>query len=91
MNYNFINESFESLVSGVRVNKIELENFIAFKDNSFILKHNIDAISQFLKFLNSSENIFIMNGFMGSGKTYVADSFIDFLSWFVITIYPSEL
>ncbi len=80
MNYNFINESFESLVSGVRVNKIELENFIAFKDNSFILKHNIDAISQFLKFLNSSENIFIMNGFMGSGKTYVADSFIDFLS-----------
>ena len=80
MNYNFINESFDSLVSGVRVNKTELENFIAFKDNSFILKHNIDAISQFLKFLNSSENIFILNGFMGSGKTYVADLFIDFLS-----------
>lgn len=80
MNYNFINESFNSLISGVKVNKTELENFIAFKDNSFILKHNIDAISQFLKFLNSSENIFILNGFMGSGKTYVADLFIDFLS-----------
>ena len=30
--------------------------------------------------MESSDNIFILNGFMGSGKTYVADCFLDFIS-----------
>lgn len=80
MNYNFIKDSFDSIFSGAKVNVEDLENFIAFKDNSFILKHNIEAIVKFLKFLNGQDNIFILNGFMGSGKTYVADSFLDYIN-----------
>lgn len=80
MDYNFIKESFKSTVDGNRVNVSDLEKFVAFKENSFILNHNIVALSEFLKFLNDpQENIFILNGFMGSGKTYVADCFIDFV------------
>lgn len=80
MSYNFIKDTFESFFSGSHVDISDLEKFVAFKENSFILKHNIEALNQFLKFLKGSDNIFILNGFMGSGKTYVADCFLDFLS-----------
>ena len=78
MSHNFIKNDIKSIFSGIQVNISELENILAFKENSFILRHNIDAVIQFLKFLKSQENIFILNGFMGSGKTYVADIFTDF-------------
>lgn len=80
MNYNFIKDNLRYLVNGLRVDKSALELFIEGRDNSFILNHNIDAISSVLSFLNSSDNIFILNGFMGSGKTYVADFLLDFIS-----------
>ena len=57
-----------------------LESFIADRDNGFILKHNIKAISQILHFLNTSDNVFILNGFMGSGKTYTVDCILDFIN-----------
>lgn len=80
MDYNFVKDIYVSIVDGLKVDNSILENFVADRENSFILKHNIDAISQILKFLNSSENIFILNGFMGSGKTYVADCILDFIN-----------
>lgn len=79
MNYNFIKENLNSIIKGTRVDISTLEVFIAGKENSFILNHNIEAISSMLSFLNSDNNIFILNGFMGSGKTYIADLFVDFL------------
>ena len=72
MSYNFVN--------GTRVDKSALEVFIAGKESSFILNHNIDAISSLLSFLNSSDNTFILNGFMGAGKTYIADLLLDFIN-----------
>ncbi|MCD7878640.1 MAG: hypothetical protein LUG16_01750, partial [Candidatus Gastranaerophilales bacterium] len=39
-----------------------------------------DTIYQLLKFFKSSENIFILNGFAGSGKTYAVDAALYFLS-----------
>lgn len=79
MNYNFIKENLNSIINGLRVDKSALEVFIAGKENSFILNHNIDGISSLLSFLNSTENIFILNGFMGAGKTFVADFLLDFI------------
>ena len=80
MDYNFVKDIYVSIVDGLKVDNSILENFVADRENSFILKHNIKAISQILKFLNSSENVFILNGFMGSGKTYVADCILDFIN-----------
>ncbi len=79
MNYNFIKDNFSSFTDGLRVNEEALKNYVAFNENGFILKHNLSAISEILKFLNSSNNIFILNGFMGSGKTYIADNIINFI------------
>ena len=80
MNYNFLKEEINDFIDGTRVNKTALENSIEGKENSFILKHNIDAISSILNFLNSPDNIFILNGFMGSGKTYTADFILKFIN-----------
>lgn len=81
MNYNFIKNKLKTMVNGATVDDAALEFFISGESNSFILNHNIDAIKNILKFLNTPENnIFILNGFMGSGKTYVADFILDFIS-----------
>ena len=80
MEYSFIKDIFKSALSDLRSDNSTLESFLAERENSFILKHNIDALSQVLRFLNSSDNIFILNGFMGAGKTYVADCLLDFIS-----------
>lgn len=79
MSYNFIKNNLNTLVNGLRVDKSALELFIEGLDNSFILTHNIDAVCTILSFLNSSDNIFVLNGFMGAGKTYVADFILDFI------------
>jgi len=80
MNYNFLKENLNDFIDGTRVNKTALEHSIEGKENSFILKHNIDAISSILNFLNGSDNIFVLNGFMGSGKTYTADFILEFIN-----------
>jgi len=80
MNYNFIKDIYIPIVQDLRIDNSILENFVAERENSFILKHNLEALSKMLGFLNSSDNIFILNGFMGSGKTYVADCFLDFVN-----------
>ena len=80
MNYKFIKENLNSIINGLRVDKSALEVFIAGKESSFILNHNIDGISSILSFLNSADNIFILNGFMGAGKTFVADFLLDFIN-----------
>lgn len=80
MSYEFIKESFDDIYNEGRVNESDLIDFLAFKENNFILKHNISAIVNFLKFLKSPNNIFILNGFMGSGKTHCANIFTDFIS-----------
>lgn len=79
MSYNFVKENLKTVVNGTRVDKSALEVFIAGKESSFILNHNIDAISSLLTFLNSADNTFILNGFMGAGKTYIADLLLDFI------------
>lgn len=79
MSSKFIKDSYLSLISGVKVDNSSLEQVFAFNRNSFILKHNIEAVSKFVKFLKSSENIFILNGFMGAGKSVLAESFIEFV------------
>ncbi len=73
MNYNFIKDNLRSLINGVQIDTSALELLIVDKDNSFILNHNIEAISELIKFLDGSDNIFVLNGFMGSGKTACVD------------------
>ena len=80
MMYNFFNEKFSSLINGTDVNYGALEKYLENKEKGFILKHNEDAIAKIIQFLNSNEKVFLLNGFMGSGKTYVADCICDFVS-----------
>ncbi len=89
MSYNFIKDILSPVVDELNTDVSALESFIVERDNSFILKHNIYAISQILNFLNSSENIFILNGFMGSGKTYTAECMLDFVNENVL-IFKNE-
>ncbi len=80
MSYNFLKDEIKKTISSYSASIEMLENFLTFKDNNYILKHNIDSLFQILKFLNSSENIFILNGFMGSGKTVVCENIVNFIS-----------
>lgn len=80
MSYSFIKESIKSLYKEGGISASDLEDFLAFKENNYILKHNIPAFLSFLNFLESSNNIFILNGFMGSGKTHTVNIFTDFVS-----------
>lgn len=89
MNYNFLKESLLSEYIQGRINEADLENFLVFKPDNFILKHNISAIAQFIKFLQSENNIFLLNGFMGSGKTKTVDIFSDFLEDNVLVFQTS--
>lgn len=80
MNYNFLKEDIKETISSYAGTIEQLENFITFAENNFILKHNIDVFYKLLKFLDSPDNIFILNGFTGSGKTYTADAILNFVS-----------
>ena len=91
MDYNFVKDIFKPVTDNLKSDNTALEPFIVERENSFILKHNIFALSKLLKFLSSSDNIFILNGFMGSGKTYVADCFLDFISEDVLIFKNSYL
>ncbi len=91
MDYNFVKDIFKPVTDNLKSDNTALEPFIVERENSFILKHNIFALSELLKFLSSSDNIFILNGFMGSGKTYVADCFLDFISEDVLIFKNSYL
>ena len=80
MNYNFIKENLSKFFGGPNVDRAALEVMIEGQENSFILNHNIRAISKMIKFLSDKENnIFLLNGFMGSGKTYCADFITNFI------------
>ncbi len=80
MDYDFIKDIYKPIISDLSADNSTLESFVAERENGFILKHNINELSKLLRFLNSPDNIFILNGFMGSGKTYAADCFLDFIS-----------
>ncbi len=81
MDFNFIKDIYKSVVNDLRADSSLLSSFVAERDSSFILNHNIDALAKLLKFLNSPDNnIFVLNGFMGSGKTSVADCLVDFIN-----------
>ncbi len=80
MQYEFLNDTFKSFITDGSVSIPDLQKYIAFKEKNFILNHNIEALANIIKFLNSNDNIFILNGFMGSGKTYTADCLSEFIS-----------
>ncbi len=89
MNYNFINKKLSGIIKDSKTDKEALEVYLEGQENSFILKHNIDAISFVLNFLSGNENICILNGFMGSGKTYCIDLITDFVDDNVLTFKNS--
>ena len=80
MDYNFIKDIYIPYLRDLRTDETVLKDFVSVRENSFILNHNLNALAQILKFMQSSDNIFILNSFMGEGKTYVADCFLDFIS-----------
>ncbi len=91
MNYNFLKNNIRSFINGVHIDISALELLISDKDNSFILNHNIEAVSQLITFLNGSDNIFVLNGFMGSGKTVCLDFIEDMVDENVLIFNNSYL
>ena len=80
MNYDFIKENLRKLFGGPNIDRAALEVMIEGQGNSFILNHNIKAISKMINFLsNNDNNIFLLSGFMGSGKTYCSDFITNFI------------
>ena len=81
MSYNFINDNLSSMLSGNRVDLASLGFYLTNEDCSFILNHNIEGIERLLTFLNNpNQNLFVLNGFMGSGKTLTAEFMLRFVS-----------
>ena len=81
MSYNFINENLNSILSGNKVDLASLGFYMSSEGCSFILNHNVEGIERLLTFLNNpDQNLFVLNGFMGSGKTLTAEFIILFVS-----------
>lgn len=92
MDYSFIKDNLKTIINGTRVDKTALETLFEKKEVPFILNHNIDVISSAIKFLDSvSENIFVINGFMGDGKTYITEFLLDFIPENVLIFKNSYL
>ncbi len=79
MNYKFLKEETYNLVTNGEIDKSVFNSYIAFEDDYFILNHNINAVADIIKFLKNQQNIFILNGFMGAGKTKIADFIMNFI------------
>ena len=81
MSYNFINENLESIMSGNKIDDASLSFYLNSQGSSFILNHNVDGIEKLLTFLNNpNSNLFILNGFMGAGKTLTAEFALRFVN-----------
>lgn len=79
MNYNFLKDNLNLFLPDLSVDKAILNRFINERDKTFLLKHNIEGIEKILEFINNpKKNIFVLNGFMGSGKTQI----LNFISAF---------
>ena len=90
MSYNFINENLNSILSGNKVDIASLSFYLNSQDSSFILNHNVEGIERLLTFLNNpNQNLFVLNGFMGSGKTLTADFALRFVSEEVLVFKTS--
>lgn len=73
MRYDFLNENIKTSAERRQVDERFLSSFNVSKKDSFIIKTNEDALFELLGFLNSEEQIFILNGFMGAGKSVILD------------------
>lgn len=78
MSSNFINNLYLPAIREAKSDISVLNEFVRDSEHSFILKHNILAASMLLRFLDSDENIFVLNGFMGAGKSCVTDFALNF-------------
>ena len=81
MSYNFINENLNSILNGKKVDLASLGFYMSSAGCSFILNHNVEGIERLLTFLNNpDQNLFVLNGFTGSGKTLTAEFIMRFIS-----------
>jgi len=80
MERRFVKDIYIPVLNNLRTDESALKDFVSMNDSEFILNHNLSSIAQMLKFLDSADNIFILNGFTGSGKSCAADCLLDFVS-----------
>lgn len=73
MRYDFLNEHIKISAERRQVDEKLLSSFKVSKKDAFIIETNEDAFFELLGFLNSEEQIFILNGFMGAGKSVILD------------------
>ncbi len=54
--------------------------------NPFLIENNINQIEKIINFFDSDKKLFLLNGFMGTGKIYVVNQALSFLKDNVITL-----
>ncbi|MDD3237304.1 MAG: tetratricopeptide repeat protein [Candidatus Gastranaerophilales bacterium] len=69
MEHNFLNKEMSEANSGRFLNEGVVTKFHPSFEDKFLLENNIEVLSDLFDFLGSDEKIFVLNGFMGSGKT----------------------
>lgn len=73
MDYKFLKRDFETALKEKQIDNPFFQKFNIEPENQFIINHNIDTVYDVLDFLSDKNKIFIINGFMGSGKSQILD------------------
>lgn len=71
MSYDFLKDSIKNPFLLGQINEKFFSSFGLPQKDLFILNTNIDACCDLFGFLNNKDQIFILNGFMGAGKSVV--------------------
>lgn len=73
MQYKFLNDNILGLMKNKQINESVLDNFVTEEKNLLLLYNSFESFLDLTQFLNTNNNVFILNGFMGSGKSALID------------------
>ncbi len=75
MAYEFLKEEVRDFIQSKQLDKDFLSFFDPAPSDRFIVETNVDGLYDIINFLNSENKNFILNGFMGSGKSVILNYF----------------
>ncbi len=91
MQYDFLNDIYKEASEFIGANTFSENNTSEL--NKFILNTNKEVLDDFVEFFKEDKKVFLLKGFMGSGKTVILNSLADFLSkevlFFKINFFPA--
>lgn len=79
MQYNFLKEEIEKKAKEGALDTSLFSKLQLSKEDGFVFETNLSVLQDIFNFFISENKIFILNGFMGSGKSLLLNSCADFL------------